>query len=98
MKLYLNLDKTVITHARKDNAHFLGTDISITPLDKRPLRFVTRGETNYRMKTSTRPLLMAPITKLVAKLTERKFAKNGGRPTCLTRMLPFDVSQIVKYF
>lgn len=98
LKLELNLDKTVITNARKDKAHFLGTDISITPLNKRPLRFVTRGNTTYRIKTSTRPLLMAPIKKLVAKLIERKFSKNGGRPTCLKRMLPFETNQIVKYF
>ena len=47
LKLNLNLDKTKITHARQDKAHFLGTDISITPLEKRPLRFITRGTSNF---------------------------------------------------
>jgi hypothetical protein len=98
LKLDLNLDKTAITHARKSKAHFLGADISITPLDKRPLRLVNRGNTSFRMRTVTRPLLMAPITKLVLKLTEKGFAKNGGRPTYLARMLHFETNQIVKHF
>jgi group II intron reverse transcriptase/maturase len=98
LKLNLNLDKTVITHARKSKAHFLGTDISITPLNKRPLRLINRGESKFRMRTATRPLLMAPITKLVKKLTERGFAKNGGRPTRLSRMIHFETNQIVKHF
>jgi len=98
LKLNLNLDKTVITHARNSKAHFLGTDISITPLDKRPLRLVNRGLSSYRMKSVTKPLLMAPIKKLVLKLTERGFAKNGGKPTYLARMLHFETNQIVKHF
>ena len=47
LKLNLNLDKTKITHSRQDKAHFLGTDVSITPLEKRPLRFITRGTSNF---------------------------------------------------
>jgi hypothetical protein len=48
--------------------------------------------------TNTRPLLQAPIKKLVAKLTEKGFAKNGGTPTRFNRMLPFENYQIVKHF
>jgi len=47
LKLNINLDKTKITHARKDKAHFLGTDVSITTLEKRPLRYITRGTSNF---------------------------------------------------
>ena len=98
LKLNLNLDKTKITHARVDKAHFLGTDISITPLEKRPLRFITRGTSQFRMKANTKPLLQAPIKKLVSKLTEKGFAKHGGTPTRLARMTPFETNQIVKHF
>jgi group II intron reverse transcriptase/maturase len=97
LKLNLNLDKTKITHARDDKAHFLGTDISITPLEKRPLRFITRGTSQFRMKANTKPLLQAPIKKLVSKLTEKGFARQGGTPTRLARMIPFETSQIVKH-
>jgi hypothetical protein len=98
LKLNLNLDKTKITNARDDTAHFLGTDISITPLANRPLRLVIRGNTTFRMKSNTRPLLMAPISKLVEKLTEKGFARNGGKPTRAARFLHFDESKIVNHF
>jgi len=98
LKLNLNLEKTQITHARDDSAHFLGTDVKITPLEKRPLRIVTRGNSTLKMKSNTRPLLMAPIKKLVDKLTEKGFAKNGGKPTRNARFLHFDTNQIVNHF
>lgn len=47
LKLNLHLDTTKITHARQDKAQFLGTFISITPLEKRPLRIITRGTSNF---------------------------------------------------
>jgi len=98
LKLELNLDKTKITNAREDVAHFLGTDISITPLDNRPLRLVSRGNSTYRMRSNTRPLLMAPIKKLVNKLTEKGFARAGGNPTRSARFLHFENHQIVNHF
>src|SRR5271156_612692 len=50
------------------------------------------------MRSNTRPLLQAPIKKLVSKLTEKGFAKHGGTPTRLARMTPFETNQIVKHF
>ena len=91
----LNLEKTKITHAQQSAAHFLGTDIRATPLDKRPLRFVRRGNEVYRSKTNT---LHAPVKKLVHMLEERGFAKAGGSPTRNTRMIHFEVAQIVNHF
>lgn len=93
----LNLEKTKITHAQQSAAHFLGTDIRATPLDKRPLRFVRRGNEVYRSKTNTKLLLHAPLKKLVHKLEERGFAKAGGTPTRFTRMIHFEEAQIVNH-
>lgn len=98
LKMNLNLDKTKITHAQYSAAHFLGTDIRITPLSKRPLRSIIRGSQRYKSMTNTRPLLHVPVVKIVAKLEERGFAKHGGTPTRLTRLIPFESSQIVKHF
>jgi nicotine oxidoreductase len=98
LKMNLNLDKTKITHAQDNAAHFLGTDIRITPLNTRPLRSINRGSKRYKFVTNTRLLLHVPADKLVAKLEERGFAKHGGTPTRLTRMIPFETSQIVKHF
>jgi hypothetical protein len=81
LKLDLNLDKTKITHARNSTAHFLGTDIRITPLDKRPVRKIIRGGTTLITSISTRPQLLIPISKLVRKLEEKGFCRQGGNPT-----------------
>lgn len=98
LKLNLNLDKTKITHARKEAAHFLGTDVRITPLDKRPLRLVTRGAQKFRMMANTPPLLHAPVNKLIDKLVEKRFAKPGGKPSGSGRWIHFENHQIVKSF
>lgn len=79
--LNLNLDKTKVTHARADMAHFLGTNIRITPLDKRPFRTVHRGDQTYLLKSATRPQLLAPIGKIVDRLTAKGIARHGGNPT-----------------
>lgn len=95
IKLTLNLEKSKITHARKNMAHFLGTDIRITPADKRPVRRVTRGDQSYLMKSNTRPQLLAPIPKLVDKLTSKGLARHGGTPHRWGKMIPFQDNQIV---
>jgi group II intron reverse transcriptase/maturase len=98
LKLNLNLDKTKITHARTEAAHFLGTDIRITPPDKRPLRLETSGDQKLRQRANIPPLLHAPVNKLVNKLIENGFAKPGGKPTGSGRWIHFENHQIVKTF
>jgi hypothetical protein len=98
LKLNLNLDNYKITHAKFDSAHFLGTDIRITPLLKKPSRLVIRVNARYQSKIGTRPQLLAPIKKIVNKLVEIGFAKPGGKPTRFTRMIPFETHQIVNQF
>jgi Type II intron maturase len=98
LKLNLNLDKTKITHARTEAAHFLGTDIRITPLDKRALRLVTRGDQKLRHRANITPLLHAPVNKLVNKLIEKGFAKPGGKPTGSGSWIHYENHQIVKTF
>lgn len=95
IKLTLNLEKSKITHARNNMAHFLGTDIRITPTDKRPIRRVTRGYQSYLLKSNTRPQLLAPIQKLVDKLTLKGLARQGGTPHRWGKMIHFQDHQIV---
>lgn len=96
--LHLNFDKTSITNARTQISHFLGTDIKITSLNKRPLRVVTRGDITYLAKAATRPQLLAPIKKLIQKLEAKGMARHGGKPTRWGHMLHFDNSHIVNHF
>jgi Type II intron maturase/Reverse transcriptase (RNA-dependent DNA polymerase) len=90
LKLNINLGNTKIIHAKSETAQFLGTEISIRPLANRPLRLFTA--------TFRKPLLMAPISKLVEKLTEKGFARNGGTPSRSARLLHFTENKIVNHF
>jgi len=95
VKLTLHLGKTVITHARDNSAHFLGCDIKITPLAARRLHPVTRGEETFLQKSAGRPQILAPITKLIARLESKGIGRQGGKPTRWTKMIPFEVGQTV---
>lgn len=94
--LHLSEDKTRITHARNQMAHFLGTDIRITPLEIRPLLDVVRGDQAFKVRAVTRPQLLAPISQMVKRLEERGLARNGGNPTRFGRMIPFETHRIVR--
>lgn len=98
LKLELSMQKTKITHARSELAHFLGTDIRITPLELRPVRTSIRSGETLISKAGTRPQLLCPINKLVDKLVARGMAKPGGVPTRWGRMIHFETHQIVKHY
>ena len=98
LSLKLNLEKTKITNAKESMAHFLGADIRITPLGKRPVIKILRNGTSYMSSVNPRPQLLAPIKKLVAKLESKGIAKPGGRPTKWGHMFPFEVSHIVNHY
>lgn len=98
LKLELSMQKTKITHARDEIAHFLGTDIRITPLELRPIRKSTRNGQTLISKAATRPQLLCPITKLIDKLIARGIAKPGGEPTSWGRMIHFETHQIVNHY
>lgn len=98
LKLELSMQKTKITHARDEIAHFLGTDIRITPLELRPIRKSTRNGQTLISKTATRPQLLCPINKLIDKLIARGIAKPGGEPTSWGRMIHFETHQIVNHY
>lgn len=98
LKLELSMQKTKITHARDEIAHFLGTDIRITPLELRPIRRSIRAGKTLISKAGTLPQLLCPINKLVDKLVSRGMAKPGGIPTSWGRMIHFESHQIVKHY
>lgn len=98
LKLDLNIQKTKITHARTEMAHFLGTDIRITPLELRPIRKSIRAGVTLISKVGTRPQLLCPVYKIVDKLVARGMAKPGGVPTRWGRMIHFETHRIVKHY
>jgi group II intron reverse transcriptase/maturase len=95
LKLTLSLEKTKITHATYDKALFLGTNIRITPYEKKPIRYTNRLGDVHITKVSTRPQLLAPIRLIVERLAEKGFCRKGivGWPTRVGKFIhyPLDV-------
>lgn len=74
LSLELNLEKTLITNAKKDRASFLGADIRVhksrTHDYKKTIRAYEGGSRRVR-SPSGRMLIMAPLEKLVKKLEDQ---------------------------
>jgi len=96
LKLNLNLEKTKVTHSTTELALFLGTQIRITPYDKKPYRRVVRGNQEFLMKSNTTVQLVAPVGRIVERLKNRGICRFEGEPTRWNKMIPFDSSHIVK--
>src|ERR1700736_218954 len=99
--LELSLAKTLITNSIKDKAHFLGFDISITPYKKRQLVRSKRNDGSIRLSAQTsRPQILAPITKIVAKLSTKGYCKNGmkGTPTRVGRLIHLSLPMIINHY
>jgi group II intron reverse transcriptase/maturase len=95
LKLSLNTTKTLITHAESDSALFLGFKIHGTPLSKMPVRIDKKGR---KTRIVPRPVLDAPISKIVAKLIEKGYAKKSGCPTKNGRFINLELFQIIEHY
>lgn len=101
LRLELSLAKTLITPATLKKAHFLGFDISITPYVKRKLVRSTRSDGSVRLIAQTsRPQMLAPIPKIVAKLESKGYCKNGskGVPTRVGRLIHLSLPMILDHY
>lgn len=99
--LELSLAKTLITNSTKDKAHFLGFDIAITPYQKRQLVRSQRSDGSIRLSAQTsRPQILAPIKKIVAKLQTKGYCKNGfkGNPTRVGRLIHLSLPMIISNY
>lgn len=95
LKLSLNITKTLITHAETASAKFLGYKIHRTPLSKMPIRVDKKGR---KSRIVPRPVLDAPISKIVEKLIDKKYVKRNGRPTKNGRFINLELFQIVNHY
>jgi group II intron reverse transcriptase/maturase len=111
LKLRLSESKTKITHATTEKVRFLGTEIRLTPYNKKPVRKVTLGgEQITKMAVFTPrfeegaerrfPNLLAPIKDIVSKLCEKGFARKGmvGAPTRVGRFIHLELADIVNIY
>jgi group II intron reverse transcriptase/maturase len=101
LHLTLSLEKTRITHARSDEAEFLGYRIRLGRSDKQPK--VTKstngsGRTFLRRSTGMQVVLKAPIEKVVKRLAQKGFCDGKGRPTAKKGWTILDEDQIISLF
>lgn len=96
-ELYLTLsdEKTKVIFAI-NKAHFLATNIRITPYKKRPVRTLVQKGVKKNCVTTPRPQLLAPIKKIVAKLKEKGYCrKYDNRPTRNGKLIYLELDEIV---
>ena len=99
--LELSLAKTLITSSTKCKARFLGFDISITPYKKRQLVRSNRSNGITRLSAqNSRPQILAPIKKIIAKLETKGYCKNGfkGNPTRVGRLIHLSLPMIINHY
>lgn len=100
LKLQLSLDKTRITHAKTEEAIFLGTRLSVGGDPGRSeAKIATTSNASgilFRKRTTGwLPKLKAPVRKLVERLHTKGFCKADGTPTSKGAWTPIDPNQII---
>ena len=101
LSLDLSVSKTLITSATQEKAHFLGFDLTITPYSKRQLVWSRRKDGSSRLTPQiSRPQILAPIQKIVAKLESKGYCKHGqkGTPTRVGRLIHLSLPMIIAHY
>ena len=100
LKLTLSEEKTQITHARKEQAHFLGTRLAIGREGVQ--RVVTTnngsGRPIQRRSTGSEIVMTAPKDELIKKLHGKGFCTVTGQPTTKLGWIYLDADQIITLF
>ncbi len=98
LKLTLSEEKTRITHAREEQAHFLGTFISVGSTTGSAKIALTKNGTGHLIKrrsTGKEVLMKAPLKSLMQRLHTKGFCTAKGKPTSKRGWSSLDADQIV---
>ena len=101
LKLQLSEEKTRITHARTEEAFFLGTRLKIGATGSKAKIAIGRsvkGRQFRRRSTGMNPVLKAPIGKLVDRLHSKGFCRKDGTPTSKVSWTVLEVDQIINLY
>ena len=92
--LKLNIEKTKITNAKQDCAFFLGHNVHISIPSKDKIQYLPKRG-NKLVRITSRPLLDAPIGKIVSKLGSVGYCKTNGTPTRSGKLLHEPLAEII---
>jgi group II intron reverse transcriptase/maturase len=102
LKLTLSPDKTKITHAKTEQAEFLGTLISIgrSPKAKQKTTLSTNASGKYfdRRSTGWETMIRCPTDKLIKRLAEKGFCDATGKPSSRGAYVDLDADQIISKY
>jgi len=101
LRLVLSDEKSLITHFSKTPISFLGTLIKGNCETETRIELVNKLEVSKKIKTTSRPVLKAPIEKLFLKATANGFfKKKAGKfvPTKVGWLINFDHADILRYY
>jgi len=102
LSLELNQEKTRITHAKTEEANFLGVRLSIGKAQHSEAKIGSQRSADGRMfkrrVTGWIPILKAPTTELVERLHQRGFCDADGWPTSQKQWLLLDADQIIRLY
>ena len=97
LKLTLSTEKTKITHARKEKAHFLGTYLSIGRggVQRVVTTFNHSTRPIRRRSTGSEMIMTAPLADLIKKLHTKGFCTVTGQPTTKTEWIYLEAEQLI---
>jgi group II intron reverse transcriptase/maturase len=102
LRLELSQEKTRITHAKTEEAHFLGVRLSIGKAKRAEAKIGSLRSVNgllfKKRVTGWIAILKAPTLKLVQRLHHKGFCDVEGWPTSQKRWLLLDADQIIRLY
>jgi group II intron reverse transcriptase/maturase len=102
LQLELSQEKTHITHAKTEEALFLGVRLSIGKAHSAEAKIATMRSASGRMfkkrVTGWLPILKAPTSKMVERLHQKGFCDAEGCPTPLKKWVLLDADQIIQLY
>jgi group II intron reverse transcriptase/maturase len=100
LKLTLSAEKTKITHARKEQAHFLGTRLAIGREGIQRVVTTYNGSARpiRRRSTGSEIVMTAPRDELIKKLHNKGFCTAKGQPTTKLGWIHLDAEQIITLY
>ncbi len=100
LKLRLSEEKTTITNARSEEAHFLGTRLTIGKGKTQKIVLTTNhtGKWFKRRSTGWETQMYAPLPKLIQRLKEKGICTPEGKPIGKRGWTALDVEQIIALY